>query len=149
MLIAIYALVLAFQDQPLRLTCLGSGAANKSDTATASAFDNHGNSANSFVTTRRSEAFDSQVDISLNGAESSIRLPRSMLPKLHGGERGWFKIKNLVASDAAFDGTVEVNFINSPKFHVDRRTGVVSIDGKAGHFMGRCERLDDKAENKF
>lgn len=125
---------------PLQLTCVGGGSANKHDTTTAFAADNRGNSGYATVTGRHSEGFEDQTDLIVDGDNSRIRLPRMMLPPIHGGDGGWFKLKNLEVTPTTIKGTAGVNFVNSPKVYVDRRTGAISIDGKAGHYTGSCER---------
>lgn len=78
----------------------------------------------------------------INGATGSIRLPRTMLPKFHGGDAGWFELRNVQETDDSITGEAAVNFANHPKVHLDRITGTISIDGKSGHYSGTCQRYD-------
>lgn len=84
-----------------------------------------------------------QVDVRLLGETAQIRLPRTMLPRVHGGDGGWFVMKDLVVRDDTIDGIAAVNVMNHPHVHLDRRTGVISIDGKSGRYTGECERVDN------
>lgn len=71
-----------------------------------------------------------------------------MLPSIHGGDHGWFKLKHLDANADAITGSASVNLLNNPKVYIDRRTGVISIDGKAGHYTGQCDRRDSAAQER-
>lgn len=103
----------------------------------------------STVVTRREQAFGDQVDIRLFGGDDRIRLPRTMLPPLHGGNDGWFKLKNLRVDARTIRGKAAVNFINSPNVFIDRVTGTISISGKAGDYSGQCEAVAADAAPKF
>ncbi|ATE64089.1 hypothetical protein [Rhizorhabdus dicambivorans] len=135
----------------LHLVCLGAGAANRQSSTSAYGFDSNGNSAWANALSDRSVGFDDQVDVEINeGGASRIRLPRAMLPRLRGGKDGWFELADVKFSDMSITGTAQVNFINSPKVHLDRRTGHISINGKAGDFSGECRKFDPaKVERAF
>lgn len=132
----------------LELACMGGGAANKVDQATANAWDNHGNSASANVVGTRSVGFQDQVNLWVEGSEGRVRMPRSMLPPIRGGEDGWFKLKNIEVSDREITASVAVNALNNPKLRVDRYTGMISISGKAGDFTGRCQKYDPAIEQR-
>jgi hypothetical protein len=89
------------------------------------------------------------VDIRLFAGDDRIRLPRTMLPPLHGGSDGWFKLKNLKVDARTIRGKAAVNFINSPKVFIDRVIGTISISGKAGDYSGQCEAVQGDAPAKF
>ena len=72
-----------------------------------------------------------------------------MLPPLHGGSDGWFKLKNVKADARSIHASAAVNFINNPKVYIDRVTGTISISGKAGDYSGQCEAVDANAAAKF
>jgi hypothetical protein len=72
-----------------------------------------------------------------------------MLPPLHGGADGWFKLKNVTVDDRSIKASAAVNFMNNPKVYVDRVTGAITISGKAGDFSGQCEAMDPQAPKKF
>ncbi|MFL0588337.1 hypothetical protein ACH0BU_17090 [Sphingomonas olei] len=133
----------------LSIVCFGGGAANKVDSTTGWASDNYGNSGQIAMQGTRSQQFADQVDVLVDGEQSKIRLPRTMLPPIRGGEDGWFKLKDLRVSETSITATAGVNFLNSPKVYLDRRTGTISINGKAGSYTGRCERVEVGAANKF
>ena len=69
-------------------------------------------------------------------------MPRSMLPSIHGGSDGRFKLKNIKISDGEITASVAVSLINSPKLRLDQYTGAISLSGKSGDFAGRCRKFD-------
>lgn len=159
-LVAAAAAQAAGPPAPLNLTCGGAGTANKATARTAyssgHAFGSIGTtpfSANGSATTtvygRRQQAFEDQVDVRLFGGDDRIRLPRTMLPPLHGGSDGWFKLKDVKADARAIHAEAAVNFLNHPKVYIDRVTGTISISGKAGDYSGQCEMIDASAAPKF
>jgi hypothetical protein len=143
------AVALAPQETPLMLVCGGGGSANKVTTSSAQAWDNNSNTAGATITGHLSQGFQDQVDVVIDGEKSRIRMPRTMLPAVRGGEDGWFKLKNLKVNDGSFSASAAVNFINNPKIFIDRRTGTISISGRAGDYSGRCERVEAGAATKF
>ena len=97
----------------------------------------------------RSQPFDDQVNVEIKDDDTGrIRMPRVMLPPVHGGDDGWMKLKDVKRSDREITATAAVNFINSPKVRLDRVTGRISIDGKAGNYSGECQKFDPAAMAK-
>jgi hypothetical protein len=142
--------LLLLQVAPLELICGGGGSANKRDAASIYGADNRGNSGWATVQTTREAGFEDQVDVIIDGSTSRIRLPRMMLPPIRGGKDGWFDLKDVVVTDNSITATATVNVINHPKVNIDRRSGTISIDGKAGHYSGRCERAPEAGQaNRF
>lgn len=147
-------------EQPLHLTCVGGGTANKMAVATAntsaSVFGSVGGtpyngfgSATTNVYGQRQQDFADQVDIRLFAGDDRIRLPRTMLPPIRGGDGGWFKLKKVEADARSIRASAAVNLINNPKVHIDRVTGTISISGKAGDFTGGCQVIDAAAKPQF
>ena len=132
----------------LQLICAGAGSANKSDTRSVYGGDNAGNTGWATVEGKKSVGFEDQVDLWIQNAEGRIRMPRTMLPKIRGGDDGWFKLRDVKVGDDRITASVAVNLINNPKLLVDRRTGSISIDGKAGHYAGRCQRYDPASQER-
>lgn len=79
--------------EPLHLVCLGAGSANRAATATAFANNSEGQSSWAQVTGNRSVPFEDQVNVEMDGDTGKIRMPRSMLPLIRGGENGWFELR--------------------------------------------------------
>lgn len=159
MFITILALQAA-AAQPLHLTCVGAGTANKVTMRTvnsngsvygsvgATPYSGYGNSTTN-VYGQRQQGFEDQVDLRLFEGDDRIRLPRTMLPPLRGGKDGWFKLKDVVADARSIRASASVNFINSPKVHIDRVTGNISISGKAGDYSGQCQVIDASVKPQF
>ena len=159
MLLALLALQAA-AAQPLHLTCVGAGTANKVTVRTVNTtgsvygsvgttpYSGYGN-ATSNVYGQRQQGFADQVDLSLFEGDDRIRMPRTMLPALRGGKGGWFKLKNVVADARSIEANASVNFMNNPKVHIDRVTGLISISGKAGDYSGQCQVIDGSTQPKF
>lgn len=159
MLIVLLALQVSAQ-QPLHLTCVGIGSANKATVSTvntngsiygsigSTTYSGHGN-ATTNVYGRRQQDFADQVDLRLFEGDDRLRMPRTMLPAIRGGKDGWFRLKNVVADDRTIRASVYVNFMNNPKVHIDRMTGIISISGKAGDYSGQCQGIDASAKAQF
>ena len=134
----------------LALTCVGSGSANKATGATINAWNGNGEYGGATIVGTRSVGFEDQVSLRIDGTEGQLRMPRLMLPPIHRGTDGWFKLKNIKVSDGEITGSVAVSLINSPKLRLDRYTGAISLSGKSGDFTGRCQKFDPaKAERAF
>lgn len=134
----------------LNLQCFGGGAANKERSTYAQGYNSNGDSAWGTATTQQAVGFNDQVDLNISDTQATIRMPRSMLPILHGGTGGWMNVKNLQVSDREITGTVSVNPLNSPKLRVDRLTGTLTLNGKSGTFTGECQAYDPRtARPKF
>lgn len=133
------------EEGATHLVCLGAGSANKANVTTAYGSNSYGVSGWGQAIGTRDKPFDDQVNLDLNWNEpdsSRIRMPRAMLPPIHGGDGGWFKLKNLRRTDGEITASVAVNFANSPKVRIDRMTGAISLSGKAGDYSGSCEPYD-------
>lgn len=134
----------------LNLACNGGGYANQFDQSTAQAWNNQGDSATVTMQSRRAQGFEDEVQLWIEGDEGRIRMPRSMLPLLRGGDNGWFRVTSVEVTENEIRGTVRVNLINNPKLRLDRLTGSISISGKAGDYSGRCIKFDpDEVERAF
>lgn len=132
------------QEAPSRfdLVCLGAGSANQATGATVNAWNNSGGYGSANIVGNRSVPFDDQVNLWIEGSEGQLRMPRAMLPAIRGGQDGWFKLKSIEIGEDEITGSVGVNFINNPKFRIDRITGGISISGKSGDYNGRCQKYD-------
>ena len=142
----------------LSLVCMGGGTAIKPNVATVSGSQSgtydygrggYSGSSSATIVGRRTQDYADQVDVELNGSNGRIRLPRVVLPTIHGGDGGWFELKHLRVTDRAIEGSAGVNFISHPKVHIDQLTGSISIAGRAGTYVGSCEAVDRDAQRKF
>jgi hypothetical protein len=144
----------------LNLVCGGGGTANKPTVTnvygSSSASGMVGTtpismsgSSSGTIMGQRQQDFADQVDVRLFSGDDRIRMPRTMLPLIRGGREGWFKLKSVKVTDRAITASAAVNVLNNPKVHIDRLTGTISINGKAGSYSGQCEAVDPKAQRKF
>lgn len=159
-MLTLLLLVQATVAQPLNLTCVGAGTANKvTVTNVYGSGGGHGTvgttpysytgSGNATAYGSRQQDFADQVDVRLFSGDDRIRMPRTMLPAIRGGNGGWFKLKNVVVDARSIRAKAAVNFINSPNVFIDRVTGTISISGKAGDYAGRCEAIAADAPTRF
>ena len=113
----------------LNLVCVGAGSATRTSSV-------------GWLTLERDADFEDQVNLWLEGEEGSLRMPRSMLPRIRGGADGWFGLSNVESSEHEITATIRVSIINKPKLRLDRYTGAISISGKSGDYNGQCEKFD-------
>lgn len=156
----IAAMIQAAAVEPLNLTCMGAGTANKVTVTnvygSGSGYGsvgttpyNYNGSGRATAYGSRHQGFADQVDVRLFAGDDRIRMPRTMLPPIHGGSDGWFRLKDVVTDARSIRAKVAVNFINSPKVFIDRVTGTISISGKAGDYTGQCEAVASDTPAKF
>ncbi len=126
----------------LNLVCFGEGAANRVNATQGYATNSYGESATATIYSRSSEGFADQINVELREGEGRIRIPRTMLPLLHGGEDGWMRLTNIEETPNEITAKAYLNFMNRPNIRIDRLTGTISISGKAGRFAGQCEAYD-------
>lgn len=150
----------AAAQAPLNLTCGGAGTANKptAHTAFTNAYGSGmvgttpvsgSGSATTTVYGMREQGFEDQVDVRLFSGDDRIRMPRTMLPPLHGGSDGWFKLKNVKVDARSIHASAAVNFMNNPKVYIDRVTGTISISGRSGDYSGECQAMQADAPARF
>ena len=111
------------------LICMGAGSATRPSSV-------------GLLNLQRDADFEDQVTLWLEGENGSLRMPRSMLPRIRGGVDGWFNLSDVEVSDREITGTIRVSILNKPKLRLDRYTGAISISGKSGDYNGQCEKFD-------
>lgn len=126
----------------LNLVCLGGGSANQRDSANVQFWSSDGDHGSANIVGNSRVPFDDQVNLWIDGDEGQLRMPRVMLPVVRGGEDGWFRVADIEVSDGEIRGEIRVNVINRPKLRIDRYTGAISIQGKAGSYVGRCQAYE-------
>jgi len=125
----------------LHLICRGTGERKVVTAGTATAFSG-GNSATAFGTRQQLSQFGEQLDIDIQAGAGKARVPRRFLPALHGGDGGWFEVRDLNVTPDEITGKIAINFNQHPNLRIDRRSGAVALDGKVGAFAGQCEKID-------
>ncbi|WP_426263000.1 hypothetical protein [Sphingomonas sp. PWP1-2] len=129
----------------LHLVCRGVGERKVVNGASAVGFGSNGNTFSAFGTRTSHKDFEDQFDFNLVGGVGTARVPRRFLPPAHGGDGGWFNVKDMVVGDDYITGKVMINLINHPNIRLDRRTGTVSLGGKVGSYSGECQKVDPTA----
>ena len=132
----------------LHLICMGAGADTRIGTTSASVYGSNGRWANGSAYSRKANGFDDELEVKINGDQAQVRLPRQIVPKLHGGSGGWFGVKELVVGENEITGKVTMNFTNAPYLHIDRITGTVSVNGRDGTFSGQCKPFDQATQQR-
>lgn len=125
-LVAATLLAQAAPAPGIRLACRGTGGSNETF-----------------------QGFEDQADILLGPVKNAMRVPRKILPRIRGGSEGWFDIFDLEVTADAYVGRVKINPLNRPRFRIDRRTGVLSLDGRSGQFAGQCQKVAEDAPQQF
>jgi hypothetical protein len=89
----------------------------------------------------QSAGAEAQVDIVIGDGNDRIRLPGKMLGLGHGE---WQRLRILQMTSDVIDAKASGGLFNSPKVHIDRVTGVVSIEGKRASLAGACQIRSDQ-----
>jgi hypothetical protein len=131
----------------MHLICRGVGDHKVELGSEGTAFGRHG-SVSAFGSSQSQSQFEDEMDIEIDGAAGKARVPRRFLPRFHGGDGGWFDLKDLVVGDDTITGSVLINYANHPKLRIDRRSGSVALDGKVGAFAGQCQAYDPAAAKR-
>lgn len=143
---------------PLQLTCVGGGIANKEVTDTIKRDKKVDGPPGSTPTTKTEtttvsrmiqQDYADQVELRLFMGDDRIRMPRIIVPDLHGGNKGWYKLKDIAADANTIRGTAALAFLVTDKVFIDRLGGTISITGKYGNFTGRCHVPDPNAPRRF
>ena len=128
----------------LNLVCTGEGETRRSSVSESSSTRPYGymQRERETVVQHRTEDFVDQVNVEIRHEDGRIRLPRTMLPALHGGEDGWMELFDIQTTANEITAKARVNFMSHPDIRIDRITGAISISGRIGHFAGTCEAFD-------
>ena len=133
----------ATQAETLKLQCAGTSSRTVADVSTLRAGDNYGHTATGDVTSYRRNHEDVSVGFELADGAARIRLPSDMLPPISGGGvQGWWNVTDLQVTDDEILGSYALNFISHPRIRIDRRTGVIDIEGRRA-FHGDCQNVKD------
>lgn len=84
------------------------------------------------------------IGFKMEDGQAEMRLPSHLLPEMHGGDAGWFKVKRLEVTEQAITGRVAVNFLHNPSFRIDRMTGELSSSGGVSAMCAPVERSERK-----
>jgi hypothetical protein len=134
----------------LNLTCRGSGYARKSESTNISRYDPETKKyTTATAQTNTKESFDGIAVVDISGGMGRIKLPEQMVPPLNTRSDGWFNMHDINVTPNLITGSVKINFLNSKKIRIDRRSGLMTIEGGGTSFSGQCEATDRNAPRKF
>lgn len=91
---------------------------------------------------------EAAIAVSIHDDQGRIHIPKSLIPPLNSGNtgEGWWPIDGLIVGHNQIRGSFRLNALNKPNISIDRRSGVLTIDGLL-KFNGRCE--PDDGHRKF
>ena len=92
------------------------------------------------------EDFDTAINVSIHGERGTLRLPKSLVPPINSGNGEWWNIDDLIVGHNEIRGKFRLNALNQPTLSIDRRSGVLTIDGMI-RFSGRCDA--DEGHRRF
>lgn len=132
----------------LQLVCYGEG--TKPVTETHSGYqwndDTHKYDYSTRVESNTAHV-NTAVTVSLHDGSGRVHLPKQLIPPLHSGDdEGWWNLDKLSVGHDDIRATFRVNALNKPTLHIDRRSGMITIDG-GFQFEGRCEA--DEGHRRF
>jgi hypothetical protein len=126
----------------LHLLCSGGGVFAKTIGSTAVVTNSDGQVVYGSGTSTQSVSYEDEVSVEILGDKGRIRLPASIVPAIHGGNDGWYELKNLKIGENEILASAALNWINNPKIRIDRLAGTISINGRNSNFSGRCQSYD-------
>ena len=134
--------------QTLLLSCSGIGSRIAAHVSFGNAYSSNGTVATGTATRYRSEDSPDQALIELQDSTRRIRVPPTIIPPMNvGGKEGWWVLSDVVMAETQITARFSLNWLNSPKVTIDRRTGQIQINGLGrGDFRGACEAIDPSAE---
>jgi hypothetical protein len=133
----------------LHLVCVGGGAHLQENSVFAMAHNNYGGAAWGQSVGISHDGYEDAVSIDIVNDEGKIRLPRVLLPPIHGGDSAWFKLTDLKLSNREITGSANVNIVTHPKIRLDRYSGTISINGRMGTFTAQCQKVDVNSRQQF
>lgn len=112
---------------PLSLTCYGEGEIRQAGAA-------------STPETRKTR-YHGYVELRLFDGNDRIQLPQGFRSTANSHDDGWYKVKNLKASDDDIIGNAIISFIDKPFFRAELFSGRIDISGLSGTFAGECRKI--------
>lgn len=88
----------------------------------------------------------------LADSTAKVKFPAALVPTLHSGndKAGWWKIKDFGKDGPLYTGKIGLNFLNKPRFTIDRRSGDFELRGGIDmDARGSCQKIETNNELKF
>ena len=107
--------------------------------------NNWGGASTAYGTRQGLVTIDTLISFRLMGGEAMLSVPAALLPPIHGGKRGEFRVRELQITDRDITGKIKINLLNNASFRIDRISGRLT---SSGGFQGDCEP-EDVTRRKF
>lgn len=138
----------AAQPPPLELnlSCRGeSTGLTTVGTESVATRNNWGGASTSYGTRQGLVTIDTLISFRMSGGEAMLSVPAALLPPIHGGKRGEFRVRELQVSERDIIGKIKINMLNNASFRIDRISGRLT---SSGGFQGDCAP-EDVTRRKF
>lgn len=130
----------------LNLSCRGeSTGLTTVETGSVATRNNYGGASASYDSRQGLVTIDTLISFRLADGEAMLSVPAALLPPIHGGKRGEFRVRELVVSERDIVGKIKINLLNNASFRIDRISGRLT---SSGGFQGDCEP-EDVSRRKF
>lgn len=123
-------------ENELQLVCEGSTSTSHT---TAFVMDGQGHMALGSATSTNSARVMHTIRIHIVGDMAEVHIPTSLAPQISSKNGGWRKVSQLQINSNEIIGKVQVDWLDSTTFRIDRRTGSIT---SAGGFSGTCRKED-------
>jgi hypothetical protein len=130
----------------LNLSCRGESTALATvGTESVATRNNWGGASTSYGTRQGLVTIDTLISFRLNNGAAMLSVPAALLPPIHGGKRGEFRVRELQVTERDITGKIKINLLNNASFRIDRISGRLT---SSGGFQGDCEP-EDVTRRKF
>ena len=132
---------------PLELNLSSAARAPPGDGGTESVAtrNNWGGASTSYGTRQGLVTIDTLISFRMSDGAAMLSVPAALLPPIHGGKRGEFRVRELQVSERDIVGKIKINLLNTASFRIDRISGRLT---SSGGFQGDCEP-EDVTRRKF
>ena len=133
----------AGRGDDIQLVCYGEAEKTVMENRSVMEWDNDKNqSVQKYTVETGKSRFDTAVNVSIQGSAAQIRLPKQLIPPIHGDSNdGWWDLMDLIVGHDEIRGRFRLNALNRPTVVINRRSGVITVDGMI-KFSGRCDADD-------
>ena len=96
------------------------------------------------------ERTETAVTVQFLGDTGRISLPKSFVPDINNGGSGggWWPLTNISISESEIRAGYKLNFLDRPRFRIDRNTGIIEMKDLSVRFTGRCDATEP-GERRF
>jgi hypothetical protein len=130
----------------LNLSCRGESTGLATvGTESVATRNNWGGASASYGTRQGLMTIDTLISFRLANGEAMLSVPAALLPPIHGGKRGEFRVRELQVGERDITGKIKINLMNNASFRIDRISGRLT---SSGGFQGDCE-AEDVSRRKF